>query len=88
MHGVGRDAGGAAAAVEPDGEERVRGLRLPVGAPLVVRPALEMNVVELDGREPVADRAERDQPAGRARDQRAREPAGEQEVARPGGGRG
>src|SRR5207244_13599376 len=81
MNGVGRDAGRAAATVEPDGEERVRGLRLPVGAPLVVRATLEMNVVELDGREAVADRAERDHPARCARGERGGEPAGEQQVA-------
>src|SRR5213078_1876492 len=56
------------------------GLRLSVGQPPVIGAALEVDVVEVHRREPVADRAERDDPAWRAGLERRREPAGEQEM--------
>src|SRR5262249_61183452 len=69
------------AAVEADGEEDVRGLRLAVRLPLVVRPALELDVLEDDGRHVMAARADRHDAARRAGAQRWHEEARREEVA-------
>src|SRR5439155_378208 len=75
MDGVGGDAGSRPTPRELHGEESVRGLRLSVGQPPVIGAALEVDVVEVHRREPVADRAERDDPAWRAGLERRREPS-------------
>ena len=81
MDRVGAHAGGREPTVELDGEEGVRGLRLPVGEPLLVGATIEMDVLEDDRREPVTARAERHDARRRRRPQRGREQPGQEEVS-------
>ena len=60
VNGIRRDAVIRQAAIEFDGKENVRGLRLPVGLPLVVRSVLVVKVVQDEVGHAVAGRAQVD----------------------------
>jgi hypothetical protein len=67
--------------LQPDGEEDVGRFRLTVGEPLLIRPLLELDVVEDHRRHVMAARADRDDAARRAAQQRRRQQTGEEKVA-------
>jgi len=70
-----------AARIECQGEERVGGLRLSIGPPLVVWAALEVRILEVDARAAVPPRRQRHHPRALRAAQRRPEPRRELEVA-------
>src|SRR3989449_8071393 len=81
MQGIGVHAASPEALLEADREENVGRLRLAVGEPLVVRSALELDVIEDDPRHVMAARADGNHAARRGPAQSRREQTGHQEVA-------
>src|SRR5207247_9834846 len=80
MQGMGVHAASPETSLEADREENVRRLRLTVGEPLVVRPALELDVVEHDRRHVMAARADGYHAARRGPEERRGERPGSREV--------
>src|SRR3989475_1778788 len=81
MQGVGVHAASPETSLEADREENVGRLRLTVGEPLVVRSALELDVIEDDRRHVMAARADGNHAARRGLAQSRGEQTGHQEVA-------
>ena len=65
MNGRGTDSAFAMTRIECDGEENVRGLRSSICNERVVRGSLEVWILQIDVREPVAGRGKADEPAAR-----------------------
>ena len=81
MHRDCSDALGAESPVEFSGKEDVRGLRLPVGLPLIVVPLFEMGIVEVHVPQPMTRGTQIDDSSGGRRAKGRDQEAGQEEVA-------